>query len=279
MADPRDQWRALITTRSGLEFDLAAPDPAQVRLDDIAHALSLQCRFNGHGRAFYSVAQHAVLVADLVAVWAGAEERAEPAFSGDDPDDGQRVDGLSGAAEPTHQLRINKLARAALHHDDAEAYTGDLVSPLKAMMPAFVRIERRVHASIAVALDLPLYMPSVVKRLDRLAAALEAYSLFDPVPQWVWRGLATFPELVARVASDETRASDGAQLVPVTPCTAEEARERFLVRARMLDEERRTLLVPWSPACPPPLDLAPPTESSFAKAGPYPPDRPLGEPR
>ena len=55
-----------ILTRSGRKFDLANPNADMVDPTDIAHSLSMQCRFNGHTSSFYSVAQHCYLVADLV---------------------------------------------------------------------------------------------------------------------------------------------------------------------------------------------------------------------
>jgi len=55
-----------IITRSGQKFDLANPTAAMVHPADIAHSLSMQCRFNGHTSHFYSVAKHCYLAADLV---------------------------------------------------------------------------------------------------------------------------------------------------------------------------------------------------------------------
>jgi uncharacterized protein len=56
-----------IQTVSGRRVDPFAPDPSEIDLDDIAQALSNQCRFGGHCRVFYSVAQHSCLAAELVA--------------------------------------------------------------------------------------------------------------------------------------------------------------------------------------------------------------------
>src|ERR1017187_10636100 len=54
-----------ITTFSGIHFWPLLPNPADIRIEDIAHALSNQCRFAGHAREFYSVAEHSVRVSQL----------------------------------------------------------------------------------------------------------------------------------------------------------------------------------------------------------------------
>lgn len=79
-------------------FDLANPRAEDVRIEDIAYALSNLCRFTGHCNRFYSVAQHSIHVAEIV-----AETNPEWAL-------------------------------AALLHDAEEAYIGDLSSPLKALI-------------------------------------------------------------------------------------------------------------------------------------------------
>lgn len=54
-----------ILTLQGQLFDYRAPELHRFDIEEIAHALSNLCRFTGHTRSFYSVAQHSVLVCDL----------------------------------------------------------------------------------------------------------------------------------------------------------------------------------------------------------------------
>src|SRR5690349_18842227 len=86
-----------IATFTGKRWFLTDPDPADVDIDDIAHALSMICRFGGHTKQFYSVAEHSVRVANAMEI-AGC-----------------------GALACLH----------GLIHDAPEAYLGDIVRPLK----------------------------------------------------------------------------------------------------------------------------------------------------
>lgn len=87
-----------IRTYTGKEFQFTADiDPDTIDIRDIAHALSHLCRFTGHTNLFYSVAQHCLLVAEKI----------------------------HGGPE---------VKLAALLHDAAEAYVGDLSSPLRDWM-------------------------------------------------------------------------------------------------------------------------------------------------
>lgn len=133
----------VIQTHSGIYFDLLNPSPEDVRIEDIAHALSNLCRFGGHTRTFYSVAQHSCLVAALV------------------PD----------------PLKLH-----ALLHDAAEAYCGDMVSPLKMCIPGFSTIEKRIQAAICERFNLPLELPSEIKRADLVALATERRDLMPDCP-------------------------------------------------------------------------------------------------
>lgn len=88
---------AYMLTSSGRDFIPAQLMSADVCITDIVHALSLICRFGGHTSEHYSVAQHSLLVARILAAL---------------------------GASPEVQL-------AGLMHDAHEAYIGDIPTPIK----------------------------------------------------------------------------------------------------------------------------------------------------
>lgn len=128
-----------IILRSGIIFDLMRPERSQFEISDIAHSLSNQCRFGGHTPFFYSVAQHSVLVSDLL----------------------------------PPELRL-----AGLLHDAAEAYIGDLTAPLKHLLPDYLAIEQSVERALfsAFGIDYPLHPD--VKLADRQVLAAELRDFF-----------------------------------------------------------------------------------------------------
>ena len=131
-------------------------DPA-----DIARALSNLCRFGGHAKAFYSVAQHSAIVCDLL------EER------------GATADELM----------------AALLHDAAEAYLGDLPHPLKhrSELGAQFRVaEKRLEAVIAERFALP-EAAARIKPLDKALLATERRAFSEVT--WHWPELDGAEEL------------------------------------------------------------------------------------
>ncbi len=148
-----------ILTASGLPFPLTYPSSRLIDDDDIAQALSRICRFGGHTRKFYSVAQHCVLASELVP-----------------PED----------------------ALAALLHDAPEAYIGDMVSPLKAMLPAFQHIEERIWLAIAERFGIDPVMPASVKTVDLQLLATERRDLLPASPQ-VWPCLQGIDPLPDRI--------------------------------------------------------------------------------
>lgn len=126
-----DDW---VQTYTGRRFWPSDPDPAEIDIVDIAHALSMQCRFGGHCRRFYSVAEHSVL--------------------------------LSSAVRPKDQ-------RWALMHDAAEAYLVDLPRPVKRQMPAYRAMEDAILRAIAVRFGLDGPIPDAVHEADTRLLAEE----------------------------------------------------------------------------------------------------------
>jgi hypothetical protein len=127
VAVENDGW---IRTGTGGKFWPLDPSPEDVRVEDIAQALSNTCRYNRFARPFYSVAQHAVLVS----------QHCDP------------KDALWG-----------------LHHDDDEAYSpfGDIARPVKVRLPAFVRkVNERIQRACLDRFNLSYVEPASVRRAD-----------------------------------------------------------------------------------------------------------------
>ncbi|AMR77623.1 YfbR-like 5'-deoxynucleotidase [Cupriavidus nantongensis] len=127
-----------ILLSTGRYFDFTNPGP--LTAEEVAHALSKLCRFTGHCREFYSVAQHSVVVSRLV---------------------------------PKH------LRKQALFHDAVESVVGDMVSPLKRLFPEYKALEKRCEAAILAGFDLPSELDPAVKYADRVALRTEQRDLMN----------------------------------------------------------------------------------------------------
>lgn len=99
-----------ITTYTGKHFDPTEPDAALFDVRDIAHALSLTCRGNGHVKTFFSVGQHCV----------------------------------NCALEAEARGYSNRVILACLLHDASEAYMSDVPRPFKHALPSYVEAEERL---------------------------------------------------------------------------------------------------------------------------------------
>lgn len=138
----RGDW---FQTYTGKEFYILDPRPEDICIEDIAHALSLQCRFNGMISQFYSVAQHSVHVSQLVP---------------------------------------REFALWGLMHDAAEAYMGDIVTPLKRSIREIVKpIEMGLMKCVCERFDMEagwFPMPAVVLGADQRMLLSEARDLLGP---------------------------------------------------------------------------------------------------
>lgn len=105
---------SVIATFTHKMFDPLQPDPALIDERDIAHALSLLCRANGHFPTFYSVCQHSI----------ACREEA-------------KARGLS-----------KRIQLACLLHDGSEAYLSDVTRPVKAVMPLYLELEAPLQEAI-----------------------------------------------------------------------------------------------------------------------------------
>ncbi len=92
-----------ITTYTGKHFKPTDPNPELIDIPDIAHALSLICRGNGHVKTFWSVGQHCICCAKEAA-----------------------ARGLS-----------DRMVLACLLHDASECYMSDVPSPFKKTLPEY----------------------------------------------------------------------------------------------------------------------------------------------
>ena len=99
-----------IRTNSGVRFYPLNPDPQGILIEDIAHALSLLCRGNGHVKVFFSVGQHCIHC---------AKEAEQRGYS-------------------------TRLILACLLHDASEAYLSDITRPVKQHLQDYCRYEEHL---------------------------------------------------------------------------------------------------------------------------------------
>lgn len=174
---------ALVPTATGGNFDLLSPDFRDIHILDIATSLSRIARWNGHTSTIRasSVAEHSV-----------------------------RVSWLCDAFCPEYALW-------GLLHDAAEAYIGDVTTPLKRQLPDYLAVEEIIETAVAERFDLPMPMPVGVKDMDDIAAA------------WEGRDHMTPPVITAQSDHMFLQTGTGATKLP-DPWTEETARQKFLDR-------------------------------------------------
>lgn len=152
---PLEQGSPCVGTFSGKLVNLITPGRETIDIEDIAHALAQLCRFGGHTRFFYSVAEHCCHAHDLC-----------------------RVNGPEAAL-------------AALLHDAHEAYLGDWTRPLQCALPHRVAEElRRIRQSVDISIrqafdsDVHWWGRNDCHEADRLLLAAEARKLMIESEAW-----------------------------------------------------------------------------------------------
>lgn len=167
---PEEMQKYWLQTINGVQFRPYDVDPSMILLDDIVHALSKICRYNGHTDQFYSVAQHSVYTSYLV--------------------------------PPQH-------AMSALMHDATEAYIGDMPKPIKMGQYPFEEMEQYIwEYGIAPRFGLPKQLPKEVKYADvQMLVYEKAHLMRDYGYDWGLDGIE-YPDL-GRVVPNFGKLPDG----------------------------------------------------------------------
>jgi hypothetical protein len=167
----------VLTTYSGRQLDLDRCTPEAIFIEDVAAALSKICRFGAQARDFYSVAQHALLVQEIL----------------------------------VNDLCRPDLSMYGLHHDSHEAFAGDLPSPLKAKLNseghgAYERLCDELDGSISRAFGFAIppkgsadYL--MFKRADETALLIEARVLLHDDGLGVQRQLESSGRSLSELAT------------------------------------------------------------------------------
>ena len=139
-----------IETFTGKKFYPLEPDKDLIDIEDIAHALSFICRFNGHAPIFYSVAEHSLYCLYIA-----------------------------------RELNLDKITQLqCLMHDASEAYISDIPRPIKKYLPKYKDYENKLLDFIFEKYKIPKKMPAIVKEIDTRMLKTECVQLFKPKNNW-----------------------------------------------------------------------------------------------
>lgn len=140
-----------VQTRSGKKVDFLDPDKEQIDIGDIAHALALQYRYNGHTPYPYSVAAHAI------------------------------------ACSYAPDILSERVRMGLLLHDASEAYMSDIPGPLKDFLPDYREIEKRMMDAICQKFFIVNVMANpIIKEVDQRVLATEHEEVFPPGATGHW---------------------------------------------------------------------------------------------
>ena len=138
-------------TYTGKIFNLLNPDADSIYIEDVAHSLAMQCRWGGHSRVFYSVAQHCVLATEF-------------AFK-------------SLTSSNLDKYKINYMLLAVLLHDGHEAYTGDVIKPLKVLLGDYEKIAKPIQDAVERRFNIK--RTETVNKLIHLSDTAMMHAEFD----------------------------------------------------------------------------------------------------
>lgn len=188
---------SVVQLASGGYIDLLDPQPEDIHLSDIAFGLSHICRFTGHTKHFYSVAQHSVMVSNLVDV---------------------------------------ALAKEALLHDASEAYIGDVSTPLKNLLPEYKKIEGRLEAVISDKFGLPQKKNPLVKKADLIALVTEKRDLMTTTPKdrELWGDLFKIKPCVDKIHPQPSEVARHSFLLQFKRILADEGRAHADIQKEVL---------------------------------------------
>jgi 5'-deoxynucleotidase YfbR-like HD superfamily hydrolase len=179
-----------IQTFTGLVYYPTDPRPEDIDIIDVAHALSNQCRFTGHVKTFYSVAEHSCRASDIV------------------PD---------------------KYKLEALLHDGTEAYCTDVAKPLKRSdeMKGYRDIEERNWLCFAAKYGLPEKMSQEVKKADEIMLFTEKRDLMSVARREWDYFVAALPDRIFPWTPEQSRENFLRRFVKLYAWNSEEERAEF----------------------------------------------------
>lgn len=188
---------------TGGYFDYLDPSKSVLNIKDIAHALANQCRFNGHTKIFYSVAEHSVLCYHYLSELKNEQDQ---------------------------KVRLSaKTLLYCLLHDAAEAVISDIPKPFKSLFPEIEKKEEEYLLAIfdLLELDLDDADKELVKFADRFMLLKEAKKLLEPCTRfrYVWGPwVSKYRDIYQEMMGNEDTVDD----IFISGWTPEEAEDHFL---------------------------------------------------
>lgn len=152
-----------VGTYAGEIVNLVDIQPSSINIKSIVHSLHNQCRFNGHTKSFFSVAQHTLLVHQILLAHTNSSE----------------------------------IILFGLLHDASEAYLSDIPAPLKAILPDYQSVERHVQEAIEkkfIGRVKTQAEQRLVDIADNISFQIEATQLMDTSK---WSGYTFSYELIS----------------------------------------------------------------------------------